>query len=1325
MGLMDLFRRRAPASSAAATAPAPCVATRGTPRGLLLQFASGAAGVALEDLLEAPADASSEEKLLRAHLSELFIDERCELQADGVVLPWEHLYGLIEDPDYASFLDLLEPPALTQAVPVLDAQGTLSDPAFSVIVTGWRDDAGSVAVERVQAPFVRIGGEDRLVTAQVYRLLQALPALAPASAPRSRRDSELAWGQVRALALHAGALFASQYLLTTIVVTPQTLRLLTRREDSAFGRGYVVEPMFDEAPAGWLEAFDRHTSVQPHYDLSRGGGLTRVILSDPVRQVLEVVKRDMPGRRVAGAQAERFVHNPRAFLGDVAEGVLVDPVDDAPASAGPPDEVVDCVATGFCLRPAVQGGRVLSAVLELTEHYRDGSSRGFRAPIDSVEALARLTNRIGDALADDRLSVPFDEFDLTLDANGQVEFQRMLTVLQMWQAQAQAVIDLDDLYELSDYSERIAGIGPATPIYVPVLQKEKKADDPGWVPDSLTPLLKVLLPQVADPVLVPLTRDWVRAFRQKVADAEQAGDAQVHDGALPTGISTQQARVLADNFQTLLGGQVDDAPGQDTGHGPGAGPGTGPTPPKPPRGRRPPKDTLLVKTNLHQVDYVELRKQRLTPPESAQAELPATLKASIELKAHQRAGVAWFQHLWAIAPGDIRGCLLADDMGLGKTIQLLCFLGRLYEQQPEAPPSLILVPKSLLQNWANEVEKFFTPSYPQPLVLYGAELTARKHPRELIGQALRERGIADLLKPDWVGNHKLVITTYDVLTGHEFSFAKQDFSVVICDEAQRIKNPAAQVTLAVKKLKAKFRVACTGTPVENSLADLWCLFDFVQPGLLGGLESFFRAYRRPIECQTEAQRDALGQLQALIRPQTLRRTKQSIAHDLPKKFFAVSGAAPEQRLLREAVAREELLQVEITDFQRVLYKTGLKRLQDARQERDGKRRGRLSFEALHFMKAVCAEPYCLPGRKFLPDAAGPATHLANSPKLAWLLQELEGIRTKDEKAIVFTEIREVQAALHYFLGERFGLKPFIVNGEKDNRQTYIDKFSAKPGFNVIILSPLAAGAGLNVVAANHVFHFTRAWNPAKEAQATDRAFRIGQTRDVIVYCPTIVDRVDGQYATFEQRLDQLLKDKQALASTTIDGDDLTQMLNGSTGDVGLADFVAGTEGGRVATEVAPRALTLDDVDRLDGASFEVLCALLLSKRGFITEITAKTGGDGGIDVIAQQDDAGLLVQCKSSSQPALGWDAIKEVTAGAARYLAKLPGTKFQRVAITNRHFNATAREQALLNHVTLYERDWIAEQLGLTPVVDVELEELLVEPVTRLAVIHASGEAL
>ena len=289
-------------------------------------------------------------------------------------------------------------------------------------------------------------------------------------------------------------------------------------------------------------------------------------------------------------------------------------------------------------------------------------------------------------------------------------------------------------------------------------------------------------------------------------------------------------------------------------------------------------------------------------------------------------------------------------------------------------------------------------------------------------------------------------------------------------------------------------MVCTGTPVENTLADLWNLFDFAQPGLLGGLEEFGRKYRRPIECDTDEQKEVLKQLQDAIAPQTLRRTKSELRSEFKKKLFAYRPLGKSQLAFKEKLEPLDRLEILISPYQDYLYLGGLKKLQDASEEQDGRRRARASFGALHLMKAVCAEPYCIPGVRFLPDKAGDDQHLKNSAKLADLISHLRRIREAGEKAIIFTELREVQNCLFYFMKHLFGLKPFIINGDSENRQSYIDRFSESPGFDVIILSTLAAGAGLNVVAANHVFHFTRAWNPAKESQATDRAYRIGQEK---------------------------------------------------------------------------------------------------------------------------------------------------------------------------------------------------------------------------------------
>ncbi|MEO3711488.1 SNF2-related protein [Roseateles flavus] len=1285
MGLFDFLKRSTISKAAEST-----LKTTWTEEGVRIDFARELSEPTSEGLLDAIHEAGAEDTVLGAYLAQLASEGRCRLGLGSATIPWSDVYALLASAEHVGALKLLGLPPQGPLRPIVDGSGTLSSDDFDLEVAGWTDGAQQVRVDGLEGAVATVGGKPQMLSSWAWATVAEIGALrSRSSSGRNQHAQELAWGRIRGLADRAGALYANPYLETTLVLTPDSLRLPLSKDETPFGRVLTVSPTFEGAPDGWLTAFDGFNSVQSHYDLTRGAGRVRVVISDPVRKVLSVIKREMPGRKVAGAKAEKFIHNPFAFLGDAAHEVLKEDEFEADrAEAG-------AVAAVFSVVGRTEHGRINTVDLLVTEHFGDGSARTDVKTFKTSEELDLFLATLRGALEQDRERFAWDEYDLTVDAESTAQLEQGMQLAHLWRNQPAERISFDDVYQLDGYSGRIEGIGVAKPIYVPVFQREKKDgdDDSGWLPSDLTPMVKVTLQGHEGQVLIPLTKDWVKDFDKQVAEAEQQGAAEVKNESLPTSIATAQARTLADGFKAMLGSQDKvKVEGESK-----------------PKEKQAPRETLLVKTNFHGVDYLEERRTSLALPDGWKAELPRSLRQSIQLKAHQQYGVAWFQHLVSKAPSECRGALLADDMGLGKTLQLLSVLSWYYEANPNAAPSVIFAPKSLLENWANEAKKFFNDSFPEVLVLYGDELKARKQPLGLIDSQLRDKGIVELLMPNWAGTAKVVITTYEVLTSYEFSLAKQPFAFLICDEAQRIKTPGTLVTLAAKKLKADFRIACTGTPVENSLADLWCLFDLVQPGLLGALEEFGKTYRRPIECETEDQMAALKRLQTAIGPQTLRRTKADIAADLPKKFFAMKKASDVELQFKPILGEHELLEIGLTEHQRILYKGGLKKLQDAANETNGRKRAQLSFGALHLMKAVCAEPYCLPGAKFMVDKAGREPHLANSPKLDWLLARLAEIQQAGEKAIVFTELREAQAALYYFLKESFGIRPFIINGDSQGRQGYIDRFSAKPGFDVIILSTLAAGAGLNVTAANHVFHFTRAWNPSKEAQATDRAFRIGQERDVFVYCPTVVA---DDFHTFEVRLDQLLKRKAGLAGSTLDDGGLTSMLNGSGGDATFSELVGG---GGTGEALPKRYLTMDDVDRMDGDGFEVFCCLLWSKQGFQATVTPKRGGDGGIDVVALKDREGELLQCKSSKSADIGWDAIKEVTAGAARYQARFRGTRFRKVAVTNQRFTAGAREQASANQVELVVRSLIEELLGAHPITNHEfdgaLQELVLSP--------------
>ena len=350
---------------------------------------------------------------------------------------------------------------------------------------------------------------------------------------------------------------------------------------------------------------------------------------------------------------------------------------------------------------------------------------------------------------------------------------------------------------------------------------------------------------------------------------------------------------------------------------------------------------------------------------------------------------------------------------------------------------------------------------------------------------------------------------------------------MVCDEAQKIKTPAAMVTRSAKKQKVRFRIDCTGTPVENTLADLWCLFDFVQPGMLGALSQFSRTYRQPIEAKTEEQVAKVEELRALIQPQILHRKKTDVAKDLPTP-----------------VEDEACKRLPMSPYQLGLYENALKTLKEQREINPS-----AQLLALLAIRQICTDPHGYTEKNTL---SLPIDRLVNeSPKMGWLMTLLKRLATEtagQHKVIVFCEFRELQLQLQRVIAAFFGIAASIVNGDTSadprvlyNRQQLIDAFQDKAGFNVIILSPLAVGFGVNIQAANHVVHFTRTWNPAKEDQATARAYRIGQKRTVQVYYPGVVN---DRFPSFDVRLDALLSKKRELAS---------DMLNGCS-DIKAADF---------------------------------------------------------------------------------------------------------------------------------------------------------------------------
>ena len=450
------------------------------------------------------------------------------------------------------------------------------------------------------------------------------------------------------------------------------------------------------------------------------------------------------------------------------------------------------------------------------------------------------------------------------------------------------------------------------------------------------------------------------------------------------------------------------------------------------------------------------------------------------LRPYQEAGHSW---LWFLTRLGLGACL-ADDMGLGKTVQVLSLLSRLKEEDHTAP-SLLVLPASLLGNWKAEIERF-TP----------ALATCFVHPSETPRADLE----AMATDPDRaISGIDLVVTTYGMLLRQDW-MREVAWRLAILDEAQAIKNPSARQTRAVKRLRAGARIALTGTPVENRLSDLWSLFDFLCPGLLGSATRF-KAFVKDLEAREE---DRYAPLRNLVRPYVLRRLKtdRSIISDLPEKteMKAFCGLSRGQAALYADAVR---------DLSRAL--TGL----------DGIQRRGLVLSCLLRFKQICNHP-----SQLLGDGAYDPAESGKFDRLRALAEE---IASRQEKVLVFTQFREMTGPLAGFLEEIFGREGAVLHGGTPvkRRRALIDAFQREDGPPFFVLSLKAGGTGVNLTAASHVIHFDRWWNPAVENQATDRAFRIGQRRNVLVH--KFVCR-----GTIEEKIDALVEEKARLAGDLLE-----------------------------------------------------------------------------------------------------------------------------------------------------------------------------------------------
>lgn len=496
----------------------------------------------------------------------------------------------------------------------------------------------------------------------------------------------------------------------------------------------------------------------------------------------------------------------------------------------------------------------------------------------------------------------------------------------------------------------------------------------------------------------------------------------------------------------------------------------------------------LIHTNEGQLDH----QQDFQSRQNLAKGVPACL--ATRLKQHQVDGLDWLQESWlAGAPG----VLLADDMGLGKTLQGLAFLAWVREAMTRGEllraPILIVAPTGLLGNWAEEHDRHLQrEGLGTCLPAFGRGLRALRRPDT------PDLDLARLQAADWV------LTTYETLRDQSKDFAAIRFAVLLADEAQKVKTPAARMTDALKSMNADFRIAMTGTPVENRLADLWCIVDGVRSGWLGALAAFSRAYEADAdESKIAGLKARLDQPFGGTPPLMKRRMKEDHLPDLPKAVMHRHEAPmpPIQRAAYEAA----LAQARAADGQEGI------------------------LQAIHRFRAVSLHPD--PDMESDDDA-----FIAASARLASSFARLDEIAAAGERALIFLDNRALQPRLAGVIQRRYRLaaQPEIINGAVSGprRQERVNRFQNAPaGFDVLLLSPRAAGVGLTITRANHVFHIERWWNPAVEDQCTARALRIGQTRTVHVHVPIAV--LGGAERAFDENLHDLLERKRRLMHQTM------------------------------------------------------------------------------------------------------------------------------------------------------------------------------------------------
>lgn len=786
-------------------------------------------------------------------------------------------------------------------------------------------------------------------------------------------------------------------------------------------------------------------------------------------------------------------------------------------------------------------------------------------------------------------------------------------------------------FDISYYADRVEGIGEYLRKNLPYV----KMTAGSWLPEEGSA-------HVSESVLPPLPRslEQVDEMLSQINEAQQNNKDYITRKGLRYKITPELVEALHHLKEQLL---IDENQPETT--------------PEITRDEPEKSETMVLQIadNFDDVRYTaEKKRKHMVSIPLNQMDLRA-LNKGISLYEHQKEGLCWMKTCWTKG---YKGVLLADDMGLGKTVQAYSFIASLRCCYIGNIPSVLIVaPVSLLRNWHEEYKKFLKPNLFENIIeLYGSKARSFKE-------------INGFLETSRLAYNKIILTTYETLRKYQLSLGRIEWSVMILDEAQKIKNPTTMISLAIKAMNYEFGIALTGTPVENTWVDLWSIMDFVSPGKLKSLREFYQSYQRPIEKIKDNAKElsALGgNLKSALEPLFLRRLKKDYLDGLPKKeIIKVEQPMPE---------------IQYREYEQIIQYT--------LQEKNCKNKNSI-LQTIAKLRDVSL----CPNLNIFTDTAlleiNGNNIIQSSARLQVTFKILDEIEKRKEKVLIFVTSRKMQNVLKFIIEKKYNIHVFgPINGEvlSSRRQETVNRFNKFKGFSVLLLSAEAGGVGFNITSANNVIHLSRCWNPAKEDQATDRVYRIGQKNMVHVYIPLAYNPNYPKDVSFDERLDQLLEHKRGLSESVLypTGDSEQDGFTMFNNIVGSMQKEKKSDDSYIPTPY----FTIDDMELLDGEYFErVICSLYNQMPGYEAKKT-KNSYDHGADIVVlsnDEDKSNLLIQCKqTSTKKNMDGQGVEEVKSSIA-YYEKIYRKTFAGVVITNAPaFTNWAREIAKYNNIQL-----------------------------------------